>query len=134
MKELTEREDVQVLVSTFYAQVRKDTILGPVFNTLIREEDWPVHLNRMIDFWECNLFFRPTFKGNPMQAHRKVDADYNYQTDGHHYERWVELWYQTVDGHFVGQKAELAKTRAMNMGKLLLAKVMAEKPLFTPSV
>ncbi len=134
MKQLQKREDVQLLVSAFYSQVRKDSILGPVFNTLIKEEEWPAHLRRMVDFWECNLFFRPTFKGNPMQAHRKVDADYNYQTDGRHYERWVELWCQIVDQYFVGQKAELAKTRAMNMGKLLLAKVMSEKPLLIPSV
>jgi hemoglobin len=134
MKELNEREDVALLVNIFYSKVKEERTLGPVFNALIVEENWPVHLIRMVDFWECNLFFRPTFKGNPMQAHRKVDANYNFKTNERHYQRWVELWCQTVDGHFEGQKAELAKTRAKNMGKLLLAKVMAEKPLFTPSV
>jgi hemoglobin len=134
MKELNERADVALLVNIFYSKVREDKILGPVFNALIAEENWPAHLSRMVDFWECNLFFRPTFKGNPMQAHRKVDAAYNHQTDGRHYERWVELWCGVVDRNFVGQKAELAKIRAMNMGKLLLAKVISEKPLSTLSV
>jgi hemoglobin len=77
MKELNEREDVALLVNIFYSKVKEDKTLGPVFNALIVEENWPVHLNRMVDFWECNLFFKPIFKGNPMQAHRKVDANYN---------------------------------------------------------
>jgi hemoglobin len=131
MKHLKEREDVHLLVNTFYSQVRKDEILGPVFNTLIKEEDWPAHLNRMVDFWECNLFFRPTFKGNPVQAHRKVDADYGYHTNETHYIRWVELWSQTVDLHFKGEKAELAKLRALKMGKQLLTKVNEVKPAYT---
>jgi hemoglobin len=133
MKELREREDVHLLVNTFYSQVRKDTILGSVFNVLIKEKDWPAHLNRMVDFWECNLFFRPTFKGNPIQVHRKVDTGYNYHTNKCHYERWVELWCQTVDQHFEGEKAELAKLRAMKMGKQLLSKVIEAKPAFNLS-
>ena len=133
MKELTNREDIYLLVSTFYSAVREDALIGPVFNTLIREEDWPAHLNRMADFWECNLFFRPTFKGNPGKAHQKVDIAYHYQTNGPHYERWVALWCQTVDILFEGQNATLAKIRAAKMGKQLLAKVMEGKPFLTLS-
>lgn len=130
MKDLTEREDIFLLVNSFYTLVRKDAILGPVFNTLIREEDWPMHLERMADFWECNLLFRPTFKGNPIQTHRFVDANYNYHTNQAHYDQWVKLWCQTVDEHFVGEKSALAKIRAKKMGSLLFTKVVEVKPLF----
>jgi hemoglobin len=82
----------------------------------------------MTDFWECNLLFRPTFKGNPMQLHRHVDARYGYGTDARHYDRWVELWCRTVDGCCTGEKAALAKLRAVKMGGQLLHKVLEVKP------
>jgi hemoglobin len=133
MREITEREDVRLLVDTFYTAVRKDEILGPVFTTLIPENSWPAHLARMTDFWECNLLFRPVFKGNPLQTHRQVDAGYQYQTDDRHYDRWVTLWCSTIDTLFTGEKALLAKIRAFKMGQQLLAKVMEAKPLVHPA-
>jgi hemoglobin len=133
MKDILEREDVHLLVSTFYSQVREDTILGPVFNTLIKEENWPEHIHRIADFWECNLLFRPTFKGNPLQTHRQVDADYQYRTNERHYERWVELWCQTVYQLFEGEKSQLAKLRAAKIGRQLLAKVNEGKPVVSHS-
>ncbi len=128
MQEITERADIGRLVDAFYAAVRADDLLGPVFNVLIPAGGWPAHLSRMTDFWECNLLFRPTFKGNPMQLHRQVDAQYGYATDGRHYERWVALWCRTVDGLFAGEKATLAKGRAAKMGAQLLNKVLEVKP------
>jgi hemoglobin len=128
MRDLRERIDIELLVGNFYTKVRDDLMLGPVFNKLIKEEHWPVHLGRIADFWECNLFFRPTFKGNPKQIHLQVDIAYNYQTDEHHYARWIELWCQTVDHYFQGEISELAKIRAIKMGKQLLAKVNEGKP------
>ena len=132
MKELTERADIDLLVQSFYTAVRKDEMLGPVFNALIPGDNWPAHLSRMADFWECNLLFRPTFKGNPMQSHRLVDARYSYQTGERHYDRWVDLWCRTVDSLFTGEKAGLAKVRAEKMGRQLLAKVLEVKPSLTP--
>ena len=128
MHEITERADIQRLVDAFYVAVRADDLLGPVFNALIPADGWPPHLARMTDFWECNLLFRPTFKGNPMQLHRRVDARYGYGTDGRHYQRWVDLWCRTVNELCTGEKAELAKLRAAKMGLQLLAKVLEVKP------
>ncbi|HEX8528459.1 MAG TPA: group III truncated hemoglobin [Cytophagales bacterium] len=128
MEEITERAHIGRLVGAFYAAVRADDLLGPVFNALIPAGHWPAHLARMTDFWECNLLFRPTFKGNPMQLHRQVDARYGYGTDARHYDRWVTLWCRTVDGLFTGEKAALAKGRAAKMGAQLLTKVLEAKP------
>ena len=50
------REDVSLLVRTFYAKVRKDELLGPIFNGIIK--DWETHLELLTDFWETNLFFK----------------------------------------------------------------------------
>ena len=54
-KDLENRDDVGRLVRTFYARVRKDEVLGPIFNGIIT--DWETHLEKLTDFWNGNLFF-----------------------------------------------------------------------------
>ena len=53
-KEIKGREEVSLLVRTFYGRVRKDETLGPIFNRII--DDWEEHFETLIDFWESNLF------------------------------------------------------------------------------
>ena len=72
MKEIKTRKDVSILVHTFYDKIRKDDLLGPIFNSHIAEDQWPEHLEKLTDFWETNLFGIPKFKGNPSQKHLNV--------------------------------------------------------------
>ena len=37
------------LVETFYARVRADRNLGPIFERVV--DDWPAHLAKLKDFW-----------------------------------------------------------------------------------
>lgn len=113
-KEIQGREDVYNLVDSFYKEIRKDELLSPIFNAHI--SDWPQHLERLTDFWETNLFFVRKFKGNPLLKHQIVDAACGYSINEHHFGRWLNLWFFTVDDLFVGEKASLAKNRARNMG------------------
>ena len=69
--DLTNREDVYLLVTTFYAKVRKDVLLGPFFNMMIH--DWEEHFEKLTDFWEGNLFFKKIYVGNPLEKHVEVD-------------------------------------------------------------
>ena len=64
-KDIKSREDILLLVRTFYAKVRKDELLGPVFNLVI--EDWERHFEHLTDFWQSNLFFEKKYSGNPLQ-------------------------------------------------------------------
>ena len=42
-------EMIRTLVLTFYAKVRKDPTLGPIFDQAIG--DWDDHLEKLTDFW-----------------------------------------------------------------------------------
>jgi hemoglobin len=81
MKSIESREDVQLLVNTLYSKIRKDELLGPIFNSYISEDEWPQHLIKLTDFWETNLFGVPKFKGSPTQKHLKVDENLEYRID-----------------------------------------------------
>ncbi|OYX26233.1 MAG: globin [Flavobacteriales bacterium 32-35-8] len=115
------REDVSLLVSTFYDKVRKDTVLGPFFNDVIT--DWDAHLERLTNFWESSLFLKTKYLGNPLEAHVKVDQENNNMITELHFGLWINLWFQTIDELFEGDYAENAKQRARKMGTFLYLKI-----------
>ncbi len=48
-KEILNIEDVTLLVDSFYQKVRKDQLLGGIFNGVIQNR-WPEHLEKMYRF------------------------------------------------------------------------------------
>lgn len=115
IKQLEDREDVSLLVNTFYENIRKDELLGPIFNKHIKGEQWTAHLEKLTDFWVTALFGVICFKGNPTLAHKKVDENLNHTIAQAHFERWVNLWHNTIDLLFIGKLAERAKRASKSM-------------------
>ncbi|WP_318527366.1 group III truncated hemoglobin [Rasiella rasia] len=116
-KDITTREDVYLLVSTFYGKVQNNELLGPIFNRAIT--DWDTHFEHLTDFWETNLFFKRKFKGNPIQKHVEVDTAEGHSINELHFGVWLNMWFETVDDLFVGELAQIAKNRARNMGTFI---------------
>jgi len=123
--ELKDRASVSLLVRSFYAKVRKDDLLGPIFNGQI--DDWEKHLEHLTDFWESNLFFKKTYSGDPIGKHIGVDKKMEHPMDAKHFGVWLNLWYETIDGLFVGELAQIAKNRARNMGTFIHLKVFGAR-------
>jgi len=119
--DIKNREDVFLLVSSFYEKVRKDEILGPFFNDTIK--DWDEHLQNLTTFWESSLFFKTKYLGDPLKAHARVDAAFNNSISELHFGIWLNLWFQTIDELFEGDYAQNAKRRARKMGTFLYLKI-----------
>lgn len=124
-KAIETRADVNLLVTTFYNKVRKNDVLGPVFNALIT--DWDSHLNHLTTFWETSLFITKKldhkYKGNPLEAHIKVDNAMDNKMNEMHFGVWLNLWFETIDSLFEGEIAENAKRRARKMGTFIHIKL-----------
>lgn len=120
-KDIKNRDDVFLLVSSFYIKVRKDKVLGPFFNDLIK--DWDAHLQNLTTFWEASLFLKTKYKGNPLKVHVKVDQDNNNTISELHFGLWLNLWFETINELFEGDYAENAKHRARKMGTFLYLKI-----------
>lgn len=120
-KDLKNREDVFLLVSSFYKKVRQDDTLGPFFNETIK--NWDQHLEHLTTFWESSLFLKTKYKGDPLKAHVKVDQENNNSITELHFGIWLNLWYQTIEELFEGDYAENAKRRARKMGTFLYLKI-----------
>ncbi|TGV04806.1 group III truncated hemoglobin [Flavivirga rizhaonensis] len=124
-KDIETRDDVFLLVSSFYNKVRKDKVLAPFFNETIK--DWDAHLERLTTFWESSLFMTRKLKekylGNPLEAHIKVDKENKHRISETHFGLWMNLWFETVDELFEGDYAENAKRRARKMSTFLYLKI-----------
>jgi hemoglobin len=115
------REDIYLLVSSFYDKVRTDDILGPFFNETIK--DWEAHLQHLTTFWESSLFLKTKYTGNPLEVHAKVDTEQNNSITELHFGIWLNLWFKTIEDLFEGDYAENAKRRARKMGTFLYLKI-----------
>ena len=65
--ELCTEDQITQLVHSFYARVRRDAQLGPIFNAHI--DDWDHHLAKLVDFWSSILLRTGRFSGTPMPKH-----------------------------------------------------------------
>ncbi len=116
MKEIENREDISKLVNAFYVRVRRDELLGPIFNNQIPNDKWPAHLEKLTDFWVTNLLGKVCFKGSPTRAHIEVDYNNDYTIEQLHFGKWIQLWFATIDSLYEGKLAERAKNAARRMG------------------
>lgn len=82
-------EMIGEVVDTFYARVRRDEVLGPIFNRVV--DDWPEHLAKLKDFWSSVLLMTGRFKGQPMAVHAAIP-----DIGRAHFERWLSLFGETV--------------------------------------
>jgi hemoglobin len=120
-QDIANRHDIELLVNTFYDKVRRDEVIGYLFNE-VAKVDWPRHLPRMYDFWENIIFQTGNFSGNPMIAHAKLHQQ--SPLTAAHFARWQQLFLQTVDELFEGEKAELARQRAMSIAVMMQVKII----------
>lgn len=109
-------EDIKILVDTFYDRVREDELLSPIFNGVIKDNR-PVHLEKMYRFWQTILLEEHTYSGSPFAPHVKLPVK------GEHFERWKQLFFETVDENFLGEKAKEAKLRAEKMAEMFQIKI-----------
>lgn len=82
-------DEVARLVHAFYARVRADALLGPVFAAHV--EDWPAHLAQLVDFWSAMLRGTRRFHGAPVQRHNALPGLAPAM-----FERWLALFATTT--------------------------------------
>jgi len=78
------------VVYAFYARIRRDPMLGPIFEEHVT--DWSHHLPAMVAFWRRTVLHTGDYSGRPMEAHQRIPG-----LGAGHFERWLELWAATVE-------------------------------------
>lgn len=129
MRDIEKLEDIKAIVDEFYGKVRRDELLGPVFEERIGA-NWDKHLDTMYRFWQTILLDEgKTYYGNPFMKHATLPINQN------HFETWLSYWEETLHDHHEGPKTDEAIWRAQKMGYVFQVKLFdvqnrGEKPLF----
>ena len=115
-KDIQTRTDIEALISRFYEKVKADPVIGYIF-TDVAKVNWEKHLPVMFDFWENTLFYSGSYSGNPMKVHQRLHRMFNLKAE--HFTSWIKLFTSTVDELFEGEKALLAKQRAVSIATII---------------
>ncbi|MBM7405084.1 MULTISPECIES: group III truncated hemoglobin [Sphingomonas] len=106
-------EGLKALVEVFYARVRADAALGPIFNDAIA--DWPEHLDKLAAFWSSVMLTSGRYKGQPVPAHMK----HKDRITPALFDRWLALWAQTTDELMTPGAAAALQDRAARIAHSL---------------
>lgn len=106
---------IERLVRGFYAKVRQDPLIGPVFAERIK--DWEPHLRRMFAFWSSVALLNGRYSGTPMPIHMKLPVD------AAHFDRWLALFEETARelcppaaaDHFIERARNIANSLEMGV-------------------
>ncbi|MEP4808434.1 MAG: group III truncated hemoglobin [Luteolibacter sp.] len=118
--DLLGRPGIEKLVDVFYRKVRADEGLGHVFDG-VAKVNWETHLPKICDFWDTVIFRAGTFRGNPLAVHGKMLAE--TKLPWALFERWLELFRETVDELFAGENAGHIVRSAEDMAGVIYSKI-----------
>ena len=87
-------DQIDALVSAFYARARKDPVLGPVFLNAVGSDDaaWVAHEAKIASFWRNAIGLDRSFNGNPMLKHLA-----NPEITPDQFAGWLSLFRKTAE-------------------------------------
>lgn len=109
LHDIRHRDDIAHLMTEFYGRAFEDVVLGPIF-TEIAHMDLEAHMPIMCDFWETVLFQAGLYQRNAFNVHLHLHR--LEPLTPMHFQRWLDIWEETVDRLFAGPKAIQAKMQA----------------------
>lgn len=91
LPDILDEATIHAVVHGFYAEIRNDDLLAPLFDAFIAPDEWPDHLAKMCDFWSATLLRTDRYAGRPLPPHLTIP-----ELGEEHFHRWLSLFRQTV--------------------------------------
>ena len=113
--DLDTSDAITEMVRRFYADVAQDELIGPMFSDVARV-DWSEHLPKLGAFWSRALLGVEGYEGNPFRAHKLVHARHQFTPE--HFERWLNLFHETIELGWTGPNARRALDLADNVARV----------------
>lgn len=121
-----EEADLERVVPAFYARVRQDALIGPVFNNAIH--DWDAHLVQLVAFWSSVMRTTGRYKGSPVAAHLRHKAAISPEM----FERWLALWDEVTAHELAPAPAAALQAKARRIGESLKLALFFHLPADAP--
>lgn len=130
MADIETRDDVERLVRAFYSKALTDPIIGFIF-TDVAHLDLEEHLPKIASFWETVLLGGRSYSGGAFAPHAVLHGKVGLKAG--HFERWLKLWFGTVDELYAGPVADQAKVHALRVGQAFLRRLEGFPGPVTPA-
>jgi len=117
-------QSLTALAHHFYADVRADALLGPVFEAALHDR-WEPHLARMVDFWSTVALGSKRFSGNVFSKHMALRG-----VTPAHFAAWVLLWGKHTERLFEPDVARELQTVAHGIARNLFQGYFGTRPVF----
>ncbi len=96
----------------FYARAFEDPLIGWLF-TDVAKLDLEAHVPKITSFWETILLGERTYHGGAFAVH--AELHHKAELRQAHFERWLQIWFGTIDDMFEGERANVAKVHALRV-------------------
>lgn len=116
MEDINNRNDINNIVKKFYDKAIPDKIIGHFFTQII-PINWKEHIETVINFWDSIIFGTSEYKNNPMTAH--IHMNTLSKMEKKHFERWLQLWTNTINENYKGNTATELINRANSIAKIM---------------
>ena len=114
--------DCERLVRDFYGKALVDPIIGFIFVD-VAKLDLEEHVPTITSFWETVLLGAGSYRGGAFGPHVQLHAKVELRKA--HFERWLRLWFDTVDELFSGDRADEAKAHALRVARAFHARLQS---------
>lgn len=121
LPDIQTKEDIYFLVKQFYSKLIVDPTLAHFFEQFKNDVVLEKHLAVLANFWHGILFYSNAYKNNAMQPHLELNKTKPFLSE--HFDKWLQLFNQTVDTNFKGETAHAAKSRALSIATVMKIKM-----------
>lgn len=112
-------DEISELVDRFYAKVRLDPEIGPIFNATV--DDWPAHLTLLKDFWSTVLLPERRYQGDPLAKHLQLSLD------PPHFARWLTLFAETAREVMLPAHAEIVIAKSQRIAETFQSAIASKR-------
>ncbi|MGZ4708486.1 MAG: DUF1971 domain-containing protein [Acidimicrobiales bacterium] len=109
-RDLDTPEEIFEMVTRQYADVVQDDLLQPYFNFGPGFIDWQAHIGSVTDYWCHVVLYAPGYEVDVIENHRHLHEEVAFTPEL--FDRWLQIFHDTVDGGWTGPHATGAKKRA----------------------
>jgi hemoglobin len=114
LTDIEDRADCERLVRAFYARAMSDPMIGYLFVD-VAKLDLEAHVPEITSFWETVLLGAKSYHSSAFRPHAELHRRAPLRPG--HFERWLTLWFATVDELFAGERANVAKVHALRVAQ-----------------
>lgn len=129
-RDLDDPAEIAEMVRRFYQDVAQDELLGPVFND-VAAVDWAEHLPKLTAFWCRALLGLEGYVGNPFRAHADINDRSPFTMA--HFDRWLEIFDETLTLGWVGPNVERALALARNVAAVHSSQLVGASAMERPA-